>query len=567
MAVLTRGADALPGSALDFRTGDWRDQRPIHRHRPAPCHHACPAGEDPQAYIARLDEGNPRAAWEALIAANPLPAITGRVCHHPCEDDCNRGQFDQAIAIHEIERFLGDAAIREDWPYPVPELADDAPEVAVVGAGPAGLSAAYHLRRLGHRVALYDRYGEAGGMLALAIPGYRLPRAVREAEIDRLLATGIDFHRHQVLGRDVYLDDLGRRHGAVFLAPGCHRPREWSVDGARPDDARDGLGLLKEWLNVGVTPAPGKRVVVQGGGNTGVDIARVLRFSGAGEVHLVTASALPDDESAPPEDRMSAIPREVAQARDEGVIIHPHHTLTRLILREGRVVGVEIAALRKLDGDDGHRRRVAFEGTETVIAADEVVPAIGEIVDPLGIEALIGRERYLRADAWGRLAEALGVFAGGDALGQAGTVTAAIGDGHRAAEAIARHIRHEPESVLGGGEPVAFDDLNRHYFDRAPRQKATVLPVAERDGTTEIERGLGHERVAAEARRCFSCGDCLACDNCWTLCPDLAVLKTRAATADGGSYVFDYDYCKGCGLCAEECPSGYIAMIEEPTAT
>ena len=567
MSAMTKGAFALPGSSLAYRTGTWRDQRPRHRRLPAPCHGDCPAGEDPQAYIARLQTAGARAAWETLIAANPLPAITGRVCNHPCESACNRGQFDEPIAIHAIERHLGDEALRQGWPLPYPALGADAPTVAVVGDGPAGLSAAYHLRRRGIRASLIEREAEPGGLLRLGIPDTRLPKDVVVAEIERLIADGIELRPHTVLGRDVHLDDLRREFAAVLVAPGREKAHEWDVDGARPVDAKDGLSLLKEWLSVGEVGAEGECVVIHGGGNTAVDVARQLRFAGAREVHVVTASALPDDPESAPGDRMNAFPRELAQAREEGVIFHPHHTVSRLILRGDRVVGVELTALRKLTGTDGRLHRVPFEGTERLIDTDRVVPAIGEVVDPTGLEAVLAGRAFIAADALGRVSGHAGLFAGGDALGHQGTVSAAVGDGRRAAAAIAATLSGEEAVAEPAVEAIALEALSLGYFEHGPRAEPPILPVAQRDARREIEGGLTAEAVAAESLRCFSCGDCLTCDNCWTFCPDLAILKRRDRARDGSDYVVDYEYCKGCGVCAAECPTGFIGMFEEPIET
>lgn len=558
--ILTRGAYALPGTSLAYKTGTWRLQRPVHRHRAAPCHAACPAGEDAQAWLARLDEGDPQGAWESLVSANPLPAITGRVCHHPCERACNRGQFDQPIAIHAVERFLGDQALANDWPYPVSPPSPAAPEIAVVGAGPAGLSCAYHLLRLGYRARMFDALPEAGGTLRTALPPYRLPRGVLEAEIGRLLNLGIGFEPGVRLGRDVYLDDLRRQYPAVFLALGATRPRPWDVAGAVPAELHQGLELLKEWVSVGELPKADS-VAVVGGGNTSVDIARVMRRIGVPEVHLITHRALPHPD-VPEDDWMPAIPREVEQAQEEGVVFHPHTGVRRLVLRGQQLLGIELVKMKKLVQSDGSLKRVPFEGTEKVLPIEQVIPAIGEVVDPSGLESLLGGQEFLRVDAWGRVAGISGVFAGGDMRFGAGMVSIAIGDGRRAALAIAAYLQgKEPEA-----EPVktiAYEQLNVNYYDHAPRAEPTLLPVAQRVGFAEVEGGLDTAQAAAEAARCFSCGSCLSCDNCWNLCPEPAVLKLPDEIPSQVRYVFDYDYCKGCGLCARECPCGFIVMEDE----
>lgn len=562
MTVFTRGGFAHPGTSLDFKTGAWRIEKPLHRHTRAPCHAACPAGEDAQAYVAKVQEDRVREAWEILVAVNPLPAVSGRVCPHPCEDECNRRHYDEAIAIHSIERFLGDEGLSNGWDYPPAGRASAAGEaIAVVGAGPAGLSAAYHLVRRGCAVTVFDALPEAGGLLRSAIPPTRLPRRVIDAEIERILALGIDFRPRQRLGRDMSLDELAADHRAVFLAPGAQRARDWSIDGAVPVNLRQGLELLKNWIDHGAIPTPNS-AAIHGGGNTAVDLARVMKRAGVAEVHVITASGLPGPDTEP-EDVINVVPRELVQAQEEGIVFHPHRTIQRLIMHGSRLVGLEVVRLKKLPRGDGRRARVAFEGTETVLHVEAVIPAIGEVVDASGIEKLIGQEDYLPCDDWGRLKGHPGIFAGGDALADRGTVSEAIGDGRRAAEAIERYLRSAADPEEEDAESIAIDALNLNYFDRAPRVEEAMLPVAERTNTKEIAGALAVSGIAREAARCFSCGDCIACDNCWTLCPDNAVIKTVETASDGSHYLFDYDYCKGCGLCARECPCGYIEMVDE----
>ncbi len=560
MTKLTRGAIAYPASSLAYKTGTWRVERPVHLHRAAPCHGACPAGEDAQAWLALLDEGEPEKAWKSLVSANPLPAITGRVCHHPCEQACNRGRFDDSIAIHAVERYLGDEAIRLGWDYPVSSPPGSAPKLAVVGAGPAGLSCAYHLIRLGYQVTVFEAMPEAGGTLRSALPPYRLPREVLDAEINRLLTIGIAFEPETRLGRDMHLDDLKGNYPAVFLGPGAMKAHDWSVEGAVPEDLHMGLDLLREWVNVGTLPKV-KSVAVIGGGNTSVDIARVLRRVGVPEVHLITHRAIPRPE-VPEEDWMPAIPREIHQAEEEGVIFHEHRGVRRLVLRGEKVVGIEIVHMKKLKRPDGRVERVPFEGTETLLHVEQVIPAIGEQVDPEGLETLLGHEAYLNVDSWGRVAGIEGVFAGGDARRGAGMVSIAIGDGRRAALAMdaylkGRNLDEERAPVIG------YEQLNVNYFEHAHRARPPILPVEKRKGFEEIEGSLSGGQVTDEAARCFSCGNCFACDNCWTLCPEPAVLKLTEEAKGGDHYVFDYKYCKGCGLCAHECPCGFILMEEE----
>lgn len=563
MTQLTRGAFALPGTSIDFKTGNWRSgEVPSHIHAKAPCHNACPAGEDQQAWLAHMQQGHAEAAWRALVSANPLPAITGRVCPHPCETACNRASSDGALAIHNIERWLGDEAIKQDWAFPVAAPAVDAPTVAIIGAGPAGLSAAWHCLRHGLRPVIFEALPQAGGLLRSAIPATRLPRDVLNAEMDRLLALdGITLHLSTRLGRDVSVDGLRREHAAVILSPGCQAAWEWEVGGAVPTDLHEGLHLLKEFMDHGAFPKA-KQVVVHGGGNTAMDICRLLKRAGAEKVTLVTASALPGPDTDP-SDLINVVPRELEEAIEEGIEIIEHATINRLIMRGSKTTGVEIASLKKLKGSDGRRHRVTFEGTERVINVDMVVPCIGEKVDPEGLEALMHGQSYLKPDhASGQLRES-NIYALGDARGDRGTVAAAIGDGRMAVAAIAANLAGESEPAADSRAVLLAEQLNTAYFDHSKRILAPKLAVAERGFDTEIEGDIGRNAAMAEAARCMSCGDCMACDNCWTMCPDSAVLKIQELARDGSHYVFDLDYCKGCGICAAECPSGFIQMVAE----
>ncbi|MCR8547389.1 FAD-dependent oxidoreductase [Salipiger sp. P9] len=561
MTTLTRGAWGYAGASLDFKTGNWRStDKPVHLHAKAPCHAACPAGEDQQAWFALLQEGRAQDAWEALVAANPLPGVTGRVCPHPCESACNRATLDGALAIHNVERWLGDEAVAKGWAYPLEAPAGDAPVVAIVGAGPGGLSAAYHCLRLGLKAEIFEAAPQPGGLLRSAIPPTRLPRAALDAELERLLALpGLTLTLRARLGRDVSLDELSSRYAAVLLAPGCQEGKEWDVAGAVPTDHREGLALLREFMDHGSFPEA-QRVIVHGGGNTAMDLCRLMKRAGSEHVTLVTASGLPGPNTAPG-DLINVVPRELEEALEEGVEIIDHATVGRLIMKGSKVTGVEVVSLRKLPGGDGRTHRVAFEGTERILPADMVIPCIGERVDPEGLEGLLERGYLRPADSWGSLSRP-NVYAIGDASGQSGTVAAAIGDGRRAAEALA--LRLAGEVPVSDARPVLeAPQLNPRYYGGGARPHVPKLPAAARDFDSEIEGDIGRTAALAEAQRCLSCGNCLACDNCWTFCPDNAVIKTQELASDGSHYLFDLDYCKGCGLCAQECPTGYIQMVPE----
>jgi len=290
-----------------------------------------------------------------------------------------------------------------------------------------------------------------------------------------------------------------------------------------------------------------------------MDLCRLLKRSGVTEVTLVTASGLPGPDTEP-DDLINVVPRELDEALEEGIEVIPHATVNRLIMRGSTVVGAEVASMKKEQGARGQKRRVVFEGTERVFDVDMVIPCIGEQVDPEGLGHLVTRGYLRPSDNWGGLDGA--TYALGDARGDRGTVAEAIGDGKRAIEALATRLGgHEPQPDTRPEMPAS--GLNPVYYEDRAKAVAPKLSVADRTFDTEIEGDIGRSAALAEAQRCMSCGNCLACDNCWTFCPDNAVIKTAELATDGSHYLFDLDYCKGCGLCAHECPTGYIQMEAE----
>jgi NADPH-dependent glutamate synthase beta subunit-like oxidoreductase len=492
---LIRGAIAQPGSSLANKTGSWRVTRPEHVHLAAPCHAVCPAGEDAQAWIAKFDMGDLKGAWETVVAANPLPAITGRVCPHPCEHACNRGRYDQPVAIHSLERFLGDMAMAEGWAYPLAPVDASLPPVAVVGAGPGGLAAAYHLRRLGIRVTLFEALTHAGGTLRTALPYYRLPNEVLDAETARILALDLEWRPHTKLGRDVSLDELRQDYGAVFLAPGNQKGRRWDVSFAVPDTLRSGLDMLSEWMRIGSVVTP-KSVAIVGGGNTGVDLGRILKRLGAEEVHIVTHERIPAPD-VPEYDAMRASGREVLQAIEEGVVVHEHRSVRRLLLKGNKVTGVELVHARKLLTPDGRYKLHSFDGTETVLHVDEVIPAIGQHVDAEGFDSVLQGKPFIPVDDYtGAVAGVQGLYAGGDARGDHGTVSAAVGDGRRAALAIAQALRGQAMPSKSAQDVAEIGHINLNYYEHQARQEVAVLPPEQRVCHEEVEGGLDDTQAA-----------------------------------------------------------------------
>jgi NADPH-dependent glutamate synthase beta subunit-like oxidoreductase len=531
-----------PASSLADKTGAWRTERPVYVHRPAPCGHACPAGEDVQGWLYHAEAGAYETAWRLIMEQNPLPAVMGRVCYHPCEVACNRGQLDEAVGINAVERFLGDEAIRQGWAID-PPASTSGKRVLIVGAGPSGLAAAYHLRRAGHDVELRDGSRHAGGMMRYGIPAYRLPRDVLDAEVARIVALGVRLR----LGSRV--DDLetAMRDGgfdAAFVAVGAHLGRRAYIPAGSAARMLDAVALLRG-MEEGEVPQLGRRVVVYGGGNTAMDAARTARRLGAEEAIVVYRRT---------RDRMPAHDSELQEAIEEGVLVKWLSTIKHA---DGGRLLVE---RMELDADGFPQPTGELEE----LGADSLVLALGQEADLSLLERMPGIELddgMVRTDA-DLMTGRPGVFAGGDIVPAERTVTTAIGHGTDAARSIDAWLQGLRRPPAPDVEPVGFDDLNPWYYSDAPHAVRPKLELARRQSTfEEVTGGLDASTALFEARRCMSCGSCFACDNCFGVCPDNAVIKLDPA----GSYAYaiDLDYCKGCGMCAQECPCGAIEMERE----
>lgn len=527
------------GSSRANHTGSWRNERPVYVDRLPPCNAACPAGEDIQGWLYLAEEGRYREAFDRLVEVNPLPAVMGRVCYHPCETACNRGRLDEAVGINSVERFLGDHAIRHGWPLPKPG-APSGRRVLVVGSGPSGLSAAWQLARLGHSVEIREAETAPGGMMRWGIPAYRLPRDVLDAEIARLEAAGIRIET----GRRV--DDVEAAMAgfdACFLAVGAHIARRAYVPASESARILDAVSVLAG-MEGAEKPKLGRRVAVYGGGNTAIDVARTARRLGADEAVIVYRRT---------RDRMPAHDFEIAEAMEEGVTIKWLSTVSQA---DG---GHLVLERMELDASGVPQPTGAFED----LAADALVLALGQDVDLTPLERVPGLtvEKGVVAVDETFMTGRPGLFAGGDMVPAERTVTVAIGHGRKAA----RHI----DAWLGGAkappalppEAATFERLNTWYYTDAPRQERTMLSAARRvTSFDEVVIGLDESTALFEARRCLSCGNCFECDNCYGVCPDNAIIKL----GPGNRFRIDYDFCKGCGLCASECPCGAIDMVPEP---
>jgi len=528
------------GSSLANQTGSWRVERPMYVDLLPPCNQACPAGENIQKWLYDAEDGSYEKAWRTLVEENPFPAIMGRVCYHPCQSVCNRGKVDEAVGINSVERFLGDMALEQGWSLPVP-APDTGKRVLVVGAGPSGLSAAYHLRRLGHAVTLRDAAPLPGGMMRFGIPKYRLPRTILDAEIKRVADMGVTFElEHRT---EHALDEMtAGSFDAVFLAVGAQIGKRAYVPAGEAARILDAVSVLHD-VEDGELPLLGRRVAVYGGGNTAVDVARTAKRLGAEEAVIVYRRT---------RERMPANDSEVEEALEEGVLMKWLSTVKHA--DAGKLMIEKMA----LDASGFPQPTGEFEELE----ADSLVLALGQESDLSLLEGVPGFEV---TDGVVKVDEHMmtgypGIFAGGDMVPAERTVTVGVGHGKKAARNI--------DAWLRGGErpepskhPVAeFDKLNPWYYADAPHAVRPKLEAARRASTfDEVVQGLDASTALYEARRCMSCGNCFECDNCFGVCPDNAVIKL----GPGNRFKIDLDYCKGCGICASECPCGAIVMVPE----
>jgi NADPH-dependent glutamate synthase beta subunit-like oxidoreductase len=548
--------DKLPlGLALDLRTvvpyktGSWRTLLPVNIMQTPPCTNACPAGNDIRGFLRTLAEQKDyEAAWHVLTRSNPLPATCGRVCPHPCEEGCNRRDFDSPLAINSAERAVGDYGLEENLEHKK-LIATRKEKVAVIGSGPAGLSCAFHLAKRGFKVKIYEAYGEPGGMMRYGIPSYRLPNYILRQELENILKLGIELECNIKVGVNIPMDQLMQNYDAVFLGIGAQKGLSIDIPGQDTKNVFTGVEFLRE-VNSGKYVSVGKDVVVIGGGNTAMDCARVAKRLGANVSVVYRRTRV----------EMPAITAEIDEAMEERIMFRYHTNPVKIISDDDKVVGILCVQMELKEPDaSGRARPVPIPGSESVIPADTVILATGQAADYDGIEV------QKRDGKWISTSETLmtnvdGVFAGGDVVLGLETVSAAIGQGTRAASAIEDYIDGSVESRLSRPPIIYSKDLNTYYYKKKKRFTKEALPIHMRlKHFKELYPPLDPEAIIDEAERCFSCGLCFNCGNCYMYCPDNAV----KISPNTGLYEFDLDFCKGCGLCAKECPCHYIQMTLE----
>lgn len=540
MSAIPKDMTPVYKSTIAKGTGARRWQTAAYVDLMPPCNHACPAGENIQAWLSLAQAGHHQEAWRKYMEENPLPGTHGRACYHPCEDACNRQFLDAPVAIHSLDRFLGDLALEHGWTMPAGPPSGK--RVLVVGAGPAGLSCAYHLRRMGHEVEIRDANPKPGGMMHYGIPAYRLPRPGLEQEIARIEGMGVQFVANYRV-TDVLADQAAGRFDAVFLAMGAQVANHLEIPAMDGGKMIDAISLLEQ-IEKGRAPALGRVVGIVGGGNTAMDAARIAKRLGAEEAVLIFRF----DKK-----HMEAHPYEAMEAFAEGVKIKWLSTVKQFGEDELLVERMEM-----LPDGSGCIGTGKLERLKT----DSLVLAVGQHSDVGFLKTVpgvrIGQGAVVEVDGQLQTGHS-GLFAGGDMIGGARTMTAAVGHGKKAARNIDAWLRGETYEKTPAHPLVGFELLNLPMYFDADRREQRATKVAERRGFQEIFAGLSEAEARFEASRCLSCGNCFECDNCYAACPEQAIVKL----GKGRFYRVDDSLCTGCAVCYEQCPCHAIEMVPD----
>jgi len=540
-----------------FPTGNWRAIRPVYRDKMPPCNHACGTNEKIQGYLDLVKRGKYLDAYALIKEDMPFPSITGRVCYHPCEQACNRGKYDEAISIRAVERFLGDLGLSlpHDVVKPGPP---NGKKIAVVGSGPAGHSAAYQLARLGYEVTVFEKSPKAGGLNRGGIPDWVLPQDILDRELDRLVELGVTIKTNTEVGKDVSWANLKANYDACVLAVGLTEPNSVRAEGEDKSGVLYGLPFLRD-IGMGTSTVKlGPRVAVIGGGNTAIDCAREAFRQGAQEVTMITVESNRGE--------MPCVPEDLHDMTEEGVELR-HGCAMTAVLGNGKVEALQLHPARFTGSINASPIAVDREAKSERFVADNVIIAVGQHSSLSWLPDEFKTERGgIKVDQFGRLGNT-NFFAAGDIVqlgsGQPLMVVNAVGDGKRTAFNLDKVLRDEalrPRTI----EIDVITDLNRMnmtYFPHFPRVKQDMLaPASRRRTQDEVILAYSAEQAVEEAGRCFSCGTCNACDNCYLVCPEPCIVR---ADRSNGLYKILVDYCKGCRVCIEECPTGCLEGVPE----
>ena len=524
-------------------TGSIRKSKPEYVDFFPPCNNACPAGENIQAWLSLAQEGKIEDAWRKLTEQNPMAAIHGRVCYHPCENSCNRKDLDSSVSIHAVERFLGDEALKNNWQFYPPKTLTGK-KIMIVGAGPSGLSAAYHLRKLGHEVTIFEAGPVAGGMMNFGIPAYRMPRNILQAEIKRIENFGVKIVLNYKV-QDILKEKENGGFDAVFVAIGAHLAKKVNIPAQEASKILDAVSFLKEAdENSDNKPLLGRRVAIYGGGNTAMDAARTAKRLGADEAMIIYRR---DREHMP------AHEFEADEALSEGVKIHWLSTIKNM-----ETSSITVEKMQVIDG------KAVPTGEYETLEADSLILALGQEADTdflKHIEGITFKEDGTTVEVNPAMMTGYpGIFAGGDMVPSERTVTIATGHGKKAARNIDAWLRNTIYEKPANNPLVTIEKLQIWFKTNAEAKAQQHLEIEKAVETfDEIVAGYTTEEAVYEAQRCLSCGNCFECDSCYGACPEGAISKN----GKGEGYTINYDLCTGCGVCAEQCPCHALDMVLE----
>ncbi|MBU1152769.1 FAD-dependent oxidoreductase [bacterium] len=532
--------------------------RPKYTPKTPPCTFTCPSGIDIRGYLTTISqsEGYKRnyaqsfeMGWYILVDKNPFPAVCGRVCPHPCEKECNRKELtrqekDEAVSINNMERFIGDYGIKNNLAHKrlYPDIYPE--KVAVIGSGPSGLSCAYQLARRGYRVTIFETYEKSGGMLRYGIPRYRLSEDILDAEINKILALGVEIKYNTRVGN---IEQLQKEYNAIYVAIGAHQGLGLNIPGEDVVNVFTGADYLNK-INSGQQVELGNKVLVIGGGNSAIDAARVARRQGADVTILYRRTKV----------EMPAIAHEVNQAEEEGIHLELLVAPVEVLRKGNKAVGLKCIRMELGEPDEsGRRKPIPIAGSEFTVDATAIIAAISQSPVWTGLEELKNEKGWITVDERGQTG-LKGVFAGGDVTNQLGLATEAIGLGRKAAETMDNYLRERELAKIIAPTVIRQTNMNLNYYDILPRTQTSYLAPAERvNNFNEVAFTIDESAAITETKRCLSCGLCFDCDNCYTFCSDSAVKKQPK----GQHYEFNLALCQGCKKCAEECPCGYIDML------
>ena len=524
-------------------TGSIRKSIPEYVDFFPPCNNACPAGENIQAWLSLAQEGKIEDAWRKLTEQNPMAAIHGRVCYHPCENSCNRKDLDSSVSIHAVERFLGDEALKNNWQFYPPKTLTGK-KIMIVGAGPSGLSAAYHLRKLGHEVTIFEAGPVAGGMMNFGIPAYRMPRNILQAEIKRIENFGVKIVLNYKV-QDILKEKENGGFDAVFVAIGAHLAKKVNIPAQEASKILDAVSFLKEAdENSDNKPLLGRRVAIYGGGNTAMDAARTAKRLGADEAMIIYRR---DREHMP------AHEFEADEALSEGVKIHWLSTIKNM-----ETSSITVEKMQVVNG------KAVPTGEYETLEADSLILALGQEADTdflKHIEGITFKEDGTTVEVNPSMMTGYpGIFAGGDMVPSERTVTIATGHGKKAARNIDAWLRNTIYEKPANNPLVTIEKLQIWFKTDAEKKAQQHLDIEKAVETfDEIVAGYTTEEAVYEAQRCLSCGNCFECDSCYGACPEGAISKN----GKGEGYTINYDLCTGCGVCAEQCPCHALDMVLE----